>query len=368
MTSNTPDKPLVVITGSTGLIGSRIINTLTGGYSIVGLDIDEPDALPDDVTFLKCDLTDDESVAQTLQKVRQDHGGTIASVIHLAAYYDFSGEPSPMYRKLTVEGTRRLIDALHSFDRVGQFVFSSSLLAMKPVNDEDQKLTEQSPTRGEWDYPQSKLQAERVLKGHHGNIPVVILRIAGVYDETGHSLPITQHIRRIYEKELESFLFPGDSDHGQAFVHLDDLINCFRKTVEHRDSLGDWEVFLIAEPDVMSHEELQDKIGEAVHGTEWPTIRIPKSMAKAGAWAKEHILGEDEFIKPWMIDLADDHYPVEIERARKRLEWTPQHSLRDTLPEMIDKLKRDPRQWYKQNDLPLPDELRKKEAAKAGGS
>ncbi len=49
------------------------------------------------------------------------------------------------------------------------------------------------------------------------------------------------------------------------------------------------EVFLVAEPDVMSYEELQDRIGKLLHGSEWPTIRIPKSTAKgrdAGKWMR----------------------------------------------------------------------------------
>ena len=34
-----------------------------------------------------------------------------------------------------------------------------------------------------------------------------------------------------------------------------------------------------------------------------------------------------------MIDLADDHYDLDISRARTLLGWEPKHSLRETLPE-----------------------------------
>ena len=43
-----------------------------------------------------------------------------------------------------------------------------------------------------------------------------------------------------------------------------------------------------------------------------------------------------------MVDIADDHYAVDITRARKLLGWEPQHSLRDTLPKIITALKADP--------------------------
>ncbi|MEX2141030.1 MAG: NAD(P)-dependent oxidoreductase [Pirellulales bacterium] len=346
-------KPLVLITGSSGLIGSRLIEALVGDFRVVGIDQKPPkEQLAD---FIECDLTRTDSVKSALHDVEERHGDKIASVIHLAAYYDFSGEPSPLYDKLTVAGTRRLLQQLQRF-AVEQFVFSSSLLVMKPVA-EGEMITETSPVESTWDYPESKIKAEEVIRQEHREIPVVVLRIAGVYDEDCHSIPIAQQISRIYEKTLESYFFPGDASHGQAFVHLDDLVDCFRNCIERRRQLGSHELILIAEPDVMSYAELQDRLGELLHGKEWPTIRIPKVAAKAGAWVQEKLAGEEEetFIKPWMIDFADAHYPVQIDRARQRLGWEPKRRLRDTLDEMVRRLKRSPKGWYERNSLPAPE-------------
>jgi nucleoside-diphosphate-sugar epimerase len=357
-------KAIVLVTGSTGLIGTRLLKTLSSKFEVVGLDLKRPETVVAGTQFVECDLTKDESVVQALDTVRHSHGERLASVIHLAAYYDFSGKPSDMYRKLTVEGTFRLLRKLREF-QTEQFVFSSSLLVLEPVEDETQKLTEFSPLEDEpWDYPRSKIEAEQLIRQERGDIPTVILRIAGVYDEYCHSIPIAQHISRIYEKKLESYFFPGDSDHGQAFVHLDDLIPCFERVVELRGELKN-EIFLIAEPDVMSYAELQDNLGELIHGKEWTTIRIPKVMAKVGAWAQEKIAGEEEtFIKPWMVDLADAHYPVAIGHAGERLGWNPTHRLRDTLPDMTNRLKQDPKKWYEINGLPLPEEKGEEEQKK----
>lgn len=349
------DQTFLLLTGCSGLLGSRIARRLGGQYAIIGLDIEEPENADPLHDFIRCDLSDDASMASALASVHERHGDTVASVIHLAAYYDFSGEPSPLYDELTVQGTGRLLRELQSFD-VGQFIFSSTLLVMKPREDEHAPpLTEESATQGEWGYPKSKIRTEALLEEQHGKIPVVILRLAGVYDEGGNSLPIGQHIRRIYEKKLDSLVFPGDRDHGQPFVHLDDLCDCFAKTVERRTVLGDFEVFLVAEPDVVSQGELQNLIGEYVHGRQWPTIWVPKPVAKLGAWTKDKLTKEEEFIKPWMIDLADDHYPVAIGRAHERLDWEPQHRLRDTLKDIVASLKRDPEAWYERHKLPKPD-------------
>jgi nucleoside-diphosphate-sugar epimerase len=278
-------------------------------------------------------------------------------VIHLAAYYDFSGEPSPLYRELTVEGTRRLLRGVKDFE-CEQLLFSSSLLVMQPA-EPGEVITESSPTRAEWAYPASKLEAEEVLRREHGALPVVILRIAGVYDDDGHSLPIGRQIHRIREKKLESFVFPGDATHGQPYVHLDDLAACVRLAVEKRKDLEPFEVFLIAEPDVMSQTELQEQIGLLVHGRAWPSVRIPRTVAKIGAWLKGKVKGEEStFIKPWMIDLADDHYPVAIEKARRVLDWRPSRRLRDTLPTIVGRMADDPKRWHEINDLPPPSDGR----------
>jgi nucleoside-diphosphate-sugar epimerase len=353
------NKPVVLMTGSSGLIGTCLAEALADRYRVVGLDVKSPEGEPP-LDFLECDLTAGESVAHALQRAALAYGDRIASVIHLAAYYDFSGEPSPLYEELTVKGTQRLLEQLRAkFATVEQFVFSSSLLVMKPA-DSEEPLTESSPTQAEWDYPESKLEAERVIDQSAGDIPVVVLRIAGVYDDRCHSIPIAQHIARIYERQLESYFFPGRRDAGQSFIHLDDLAGCMRQVVDKRRELDSREIFLIGEEDVMSYAELQDQLGELIHGHEWPTLRIPKVAAKAGAWVQEKLAsGEEEkpFIKPWMIDLADQDYRIDISHARDRLNWSPRRTLRESLENMVEFLDRDPEAWYRENKIPLPQNL-----------
>ena len=79
----------------------------------------------------------------------------------------------------------------------------------------------------------------------------------------------------------------------------------------------------------------------------------------------EKLPGADPFIKPWMIDRANDHYALDITRARTLLGWQPKRSLRQTIPKMIAALKADPVGFYKENDLELPPELEK--AARESG-
>jgi nucleoside-diphosphate-sugar epimerase len=358
LTMRNTGKPVVLVTGSEGLIGDAIVNWEYEKYDIASFDIARPHKRPEVQHFINCDLTSDESVAGALRTLRERKGNKLASVVHLAAYYDFSGKPSRLYHDLTVEGTRRLLRGLRDFE-VDQFIFSSTHIVMAP-SEHGEPITEASPIGAEWDYPKSKLATEKVIREERGPIPAVILRIAGVYNEDCHTVPIAQQIARIYERQFESYFFPGDPSAGQAFVHLDDLVDLVHRVIERRKQLSPYEVFLVAEPDMVSYDDLQEIIGEEIHGREWPAIRIPKVVAKMGAWAIDKLSGgEDEFVKPWMIDLADDSYPVSPERAERLLGWEPRHRLRDTIPAMIRRLREDPAKWYEINGIPAPEGARR---------
>jgi nucleoside-diphosphate-sugar epimerase len=147
-------------------------------------------------------------------------------------------------------------------------------------------------------------------------------------------------------------LYPGDLAHGQAFVHLDDVVEAIVRTVERRADLPPDLPLLIGEPDTLGYGELQQTLGQLIHGEEWSTQTIPKALAKAGAWAQDALpIGEEPFIKPWMIDLADDHYALDIGRARTLLGWKPRRSLRTTLPRMVTALTADRPGWRREHGL-----------------
>jgi nucleoside-diphosphate-sugar epimerase len=214
-------------------------------------------------------------------------------------------------------------------------------------------INEDSAVDPKWDYPQSKVQTEQLIHAGRGSVPAVLLRIAGVYTDRCESLPLAHQIQRIYERRLTSKVFPGDTSTGQSFVHLDDVVEALRATVARRKELPPEAVVLIGEPEPLSYDQLQRALAALIHSErDWETTQIPKAVARAGAWVQDRIPGvEEPFIKPWMIDLADDHYGLDITRARDLLGWSPRHSLRDTLPRMVTALETDPEGFYRMNKL-----------------
>lgn len=352
------DRPLVIVTGGSGLIGSKVIERLVDRHLVVSIDLDGDPTSPSEVEFVCTDLTDTGSIERAFDRIRRRYGGHIASVVHLAAYYDFAGRDSPLYDEVTVGGTRRLLDALAEFD-VDQFVFSSTMLVHSPTDPGDE-IDESDPIEKSWAYPTSKVETESVLREHPASerMSTVVVRIAGVYDEDGHSPPITNQIKRIDGRWPTSHFYPADPQRGQAFVHRDDAVDAIVRIVERRSELPSWLAVLVGEPETVGYGELQDLIARELYGKDWSTFRIPPVLAKVGAWVREkNPLGEEPFIRSWMVDRASDHYDLDISTAREQLDWSPQHSITDTIPEMIDHLRRDREGWYAENGMRPPRRL-----------
>ena len=345
---DSPD--VVLITGASGFIGSAVIRKLGEQYTVVGLDRAGPPDSPEHAATIDFDLASDDSVQAALADVRERFGSRIVSVIHLAAYYDVSGKPNPLYQKITVDGTRRLIDALQEFD-VEQFVYASTMLVHRPTERPDQRIDEESPIDPLWAYPESKAETEALLRERHGDIPIVLLRIAGVYDDMGHSAFLAEQVSRIYEHRATAHLYPGMLCAAQSSIHLNDLTDAVARLVERRERLPDVLSLLVGEPDALGYAETQDIIGQTLHGEDWTTLRIPKPIAAAGSWLQNEALEDQSFIKPWMVEQSDAHYILDMSRARELLDWSPEHSLRETLPRIVAALKADPTGWYKANKL-----------------
>ena len=350
---------LILVTGSSGRIGGAVMQRFANHFDeIVGFDRQAPAAPPPGCTAIPVDVTSDESVRKGLEVLRAHHGARLASVIHLAAYYDFFGEPSPKYEEVTVRGTGRLLRGLRKLRfTVEQFVFSSSMLVHRPAQP-GQFITEDWPLDPTWPYPESKVRTEQLIRAERGDMPAVLLRIAGVYDDECHSIPLAHQIQRIYEKRFTSRIYSGSTSHGQSFLHMDDLVDAIALVVNRRAQLPSEFPVLLGDPDTLSYDELQHTFTRLIHGENWETLEVPKQLsplAKAGAWIMEKLPGGESFIRPWMVDRANDHYALDVSRAREALGWNPKRSLRETLPKMVAALKADPVRFYRENELePLP--------------
>lgn len=367
------EKPTVVITGAAGRIGRALTDRLSDSYRVLGLDL--PDSAEGDDHIFGFDITDESSVAHALDEVRAACNGKLAAVIHLAAYFDFSGRESPMYEKVNVEGTRNLLNGLKTLE-VEHFVYAGTMLVHQPGQPGEQ-INEDTPLAPGWAYPKSKAETEEVIRSlapeTNPEMSVLLLHMAGLYDDKTAVPTLSQQIARVYERDMKSHFYAGDLQAGQAFIHLEDMLDLFRRAVDRRDRIDGLEVVLAGEPDAVSYAKLQDTLGQLIHGEEeWQTLRLPAPVAKAAAKAEvaaEKPIpdaldeGEKPFIRPFMIELSSDHYALDITKARELLGWAPKHDILDGITHLVGALKEDPAGWYKANGITTPVWLRSAEEA-----
>ncbi len=354
------DKPIVLITGASGNVGIALCAGLRENFYVIGLDVKPCDGADQ---WFKCDLTKSDSIALNFQKIANEHGNKIASVVHLAAYFDFTGKAHPLYQKLNVQGTEYLLKNLQNFD-VERFIYSSTMLVHQ-AEVPGTKITEQTPIAPQWAYPESKASAETIIQENAGSIPYSIVRMAGLYDDCVAVPTLSHQVARIYERNLKSWLYAGDKMAGQAFLHQQDMLELFSCILNKRNALPKKHTILAGEEEVMSFQALQNRIGNLIHGKEtWNTISMPKSIAKPGAWVEEKSEpvvpdaidhGTKPFIRPFMIDMASDHYDLDVSKVKTDLDWQPKKRIYEGLEKIVDNLKQDPANWYQQNGITAPD-------------
>lgn len=345
------EKEIILITGCSGRIGFRCAEKFSENYKVVGADVFLVGHLPG-IELIGIDLASEKNLEEGLRIIKERFGNRIASVIHLAAYYSFTKGHWELYERITINGTKHLLEGLLKDFQVEQFIFSSTMLVHAPC-EKGKKMNEEWPVKPTWNYPKSKVITENLIHEKlHGKIPYVILRIAGVYDDHCHSIPLSNQVQRIYENQLEGHLFSGDTSHGASFLHMEDLVDAIYSAVKKRKELPPELTVLLGEPRTLSYDEIQREISKLIFGKEWKTWSVPKPLAKIGAWCMQVLpFFKKGFIQPWMIDISDDHYDLDIAKAKKYLNWQPRHQLRETIPLWIDELKREPLAWYDMNKL-----------------
>jgi UDP-glucose 4-epimerase len=149
-----------LVTGGAGYIGAHVVRAFTGaGIGVVALDdlsSGHRGFVPEEVPFVEATILDRDTVAEALRT----HG--VTGVVHVAGFkYAGVSVQRPLHTyEQNVTGTVSLLSTMEEVG-VDKVVFSSS--AATYGTPESEVVTEQSPTRPESPYGESKLIGEWLL-------------------------------------------------------------------------------------------------------------------------------------------------------------------------------------------------------------
>src|SRR5579864_7560877 len=244
-------KPVVVVTGISGNLGTRLL-PLLGRFSVIGVDVSPP-RTDHELQFESIDLGQESSTRTLFELLRDTHP---FAVVHLAFVIDpvRTGvlDVDRMWQ-INVAGTARVMEAITEVNRtnddgVKQFIFPSSVSAYGP--DYPEAFTEESPLKAHTlPYAIHKKESDEVVQQRSPamrNCSVYILRphifagqsvenyLMGAFHGTPNGK--SDRAKKMREKgtRLPCMLPRGQRylDNKIQFIHVDDMARLIRHILQ----------------------------------------------------------------------------------------------------------------------------------------
>jgi len=336
-------KPVVVVTGISGNLGSRLL-PLLGSYTVIGVDV-APPRVEAEMQFESLDLGQESSTRPFYELLRDTHA---YAVVHLAFVIDpvRTGvlDVDRMWQ-INVAGTARVMEAVTEANRstddgVKQFIFPSSVSAYGP--DAPEFYTEDSPlTAHTLPYAIHKRESDEVVQQRCTALrgcSVYILRphiftgasvenyLMGAFRGTPNGK--SERARKMREKgtRLPCMLPTGQRylDNKIQFIHVDDMARLIRHILQREPEAQRLTVLNVAgRGDALT-------FARCIEMAKAKLIRVP------GKWAMRQILSflwnrKISAIPPQAVPYMSGQYVMNTDRLRRFLGPEYEHVIRYTI-------------------------------------
>ena len=352
---------VVLVTGATGSIGSRLVEKLVIEHQAQVRvlahnlsNLSRVSRLP--VSIYQGDVTDFDAVNKAIEGCD--------FVFHCA--YAFGTSPAEQER-VAVGGSRNVARAVLQH-KVRSLVYVSTISVYEPLRDGD--LDEMAPKKPSgWTYPDTKKKTERVMLEFHNRhgLPVVMVQPTIVYG------PFVKSWTQGPVNQLKSgtVILPDEGSGLCNAVYIDDVVDSLILAAANPNAIGEtflisgsepvtWREFYrayeamlgITSTGYMSAQEIQarynklsNRLRRAITGTlKWLIARSPAPVLSAGKRLRDRSLfvarilqhygvsgdssGPREFIPdPQRLALFQSKARVSIDKARKVLGYEPRFNL-----------------------------------------
>ena len=346
--------PRVIVTGSSGFIGRRLLDALKGRYEIYGLArrSQTRSGAPEHTTihWAQVDIADRDRLRTAFEEIGR--AGPVETVIHLAAHYDFEGGNEDEYYRTNVDGLRNVLDCCKDMG-VRNFVFSSSLAACA-FPEGDEVLTEESEPDGDHIYAKTKAIGERMLTEYAGDMRTVIIRFAALFSDWCEYPPVFMFIGTWLSKAWNSRVLGGRGRSAIPYLHVRDGVRFMERTMDCFEDLDSGEILIASPDEVVTHNELYYAVTHYYYGDAPIPWYVPRFLTGPGIHVRcllGRLTGSMPFERPWMAKYVDKQMRVDASHTRARIGWVPRERLRllRRISFLLENLKADPAQWNTRN-------------------
>lgn len=204
----------ILVTGSTGFIGARLLKHLEAEDSAIRVFLRPESAvntLHEKILAVRGRFDDPEALRQAVQGVDR--------IVHLAGVTKAADEAG--YDAGNVVPVRNLLEAVKLYNPgLKRFVLVSSLAAAGPAREGFHGVRESDEPGPVSAYGRSKLRAERLCLDAAGSVPVTIVRPPAVYG------PGDRDVLQVFQMLARGVLISAGRSERQRFsmIYVDDLV------------------------------------------------------------------------------------------------------------------------------------------------
>jgi len=272
-------------------------------------------------------------------------------MLHLAGYYDFTGEEHPEYQRTNITGTRNVLELAVPLN-LKRLFFTSSVAAC-PFPPPGGAVTEDTPPTAPPPYSRSKRVGEEMLFEYKDKIPSCILRLAAIFSNWCEYEPLYNFLETWFSGGLNGWnsrILGGRGQWAIPYMHVRDLLQFCLKVVEKCDAVQPFSVLQGCPNGCTTHLELFREATRCYYGAARQPLYVPKPMARLGIVMREYlgrVTGQMPFERRWMGEYIDLKLNIDATRTHRRLDWQPRPDL-DILkcvPNMVRNRQEYPEEW-----------------------